>query len=285
MTRRATPWSCSSLGKDRFRNEHWYDSPVVKFVLIGGVAFLASGLTLFSGFGLGTLLMPAFAVFFPVDVAVALTALVHFANNLFKFFLLGTKAHWPTVARFGLPAILASFLGARALVWLSELEPILTYGFAGHEFRVMPVKLVVAVLLIIFAGIELSSRLSQVTFPQRYLPLGGLLSGFFGGLSGNQGALRSVFLIKSGLSKEQFIATGVVVACMVDITRLMVYAKHFAQAGLSENSFLVGFACVTAFLGAFVGSRLLEKVTIQTVQRIVAAMLILLSLALAAGFI
>ncbi len=258
---------------------------MVKFVLIGGVAFLASGLTLFSGFGLGTLLMPAFAVFFPIDVAVTLTALVHFANNLFKLSLLGRNAHWPTVARFGLPAILASFLGARALVRLSELEPVLVYWLAGHKFRVMPVKLVVAVLLIIFAGLELSSRFAQLTFPRRYLPVGGVLSGFFGGLSGNQGALRSVFLIKGGFSKEQFIATGVMVACLVDVTRLTVYGRHFAQAGLSENALLVGFACVTAFLGAFAGSRLLEKVTIQTVQRIVAAMLIILSLALAAGFI
>lgn len=258
---------------------------MVKFVLIGGVAFLASGLTLFSGFGLGTLLMPAFAVFSPVDVAVALTALVHFTNNLFKLFLLWRNAHWPTVARFGLPAILASFFGARALVWLSDLEPILTYGLVGHEFRVMPVKLVVAVLLIVFAGIELSPRFAQLTFPQRYLPVGGVLSGFFGGLSGNQGALRSAFLIKGGFSKERFIATGVLVACLVDITRLTVYGRHFAQAGLSENAPLVGVACVTAFFGAFAGSRLLEKVSIQTVQRIVAGMLVLVSVALAAGLI
>ena len=229
--------------------------------------------------------MPAFAVFFPVDVAVALTALVHFANNLFKLFLLGRKTHWPTVARFGIPAILASFFGARALVWLSDLEPILNYGLVGHEFRVMPVKLVVAVLLIVFAGIELSPRFAQLTFPQRYLPVGGILSGFFGGLSGNQGALRSAFLIKSGFSKEQFIATGVVVACLVDVTRLAVYGRHFAQAGLSENGLLVGFACATAFLGALAGSQLLEKVTIQTVQRIVAGMLVLVSVVLAAGLI
>lgn len=47
-------------------------------------------------------------------------------------------------------------------------------------------------------------------FPPHWLPLGGLLSGFFGGLSGNQGALRSAFLLKAGLSKEAFIATGTV---------------------------------------------------------------------------
>ena len=33
-------------------------------------------------------------------------------------------------------------------------------------------------------------------------------SGFFGGLSGMQGALRSAFLARAGLSKEAFVASG-----------------------------------------------------------------------------
>ena len=61
-------------------------------LVIALTAFLASGLTLFSGFGLGTLLMPVVALFFPVEVAIAVTALVHFANNIFKLGLLGSKA-------------------------------------------------------------------------------------------------------------------------------------------------------------------------------------------------
>ena len=61
---------------------------LLPFLVVGLCAFLVSGLTLFSGFGLGTLLMPVFALFFPVPVAVASTALVHVANNLFKLGLL-----------------------------------------------------------------------------------------------------------------------------------------------------------------------------------------------------
>ena len=51
-------------------------------------ALLASGLTLFSGFGLGTLLMPVIALFFPLELAIAMTAMVHLSNHLFKIGLL-----------------------------------------------------------------------------------------------------------------------------------------------------------------------------------------------------
>lgn len=56
-------------------------------------------------------------------------------------------------------------------------------------------------------------------YPASWLPLGRLVSGFFGGLSGNQGAFRASFLLGVGLTKESFIATGVVPACLVDASR------------------------------------------------------------------
>jgi len=117
-------------------------------LVICSIALTASLLTLFSGFGLGTLLLPAFAAFFPVDAAVAMTALVHFANNLFKLALLGRKADLSVTLRFGAPAVAASFLGARILLWLSDLPPLLEYSLAGHPAAVTPVKLLIAALML-----------------------------------------------------------------------------------------------------------------------------------------
>ncbi|MEO8167675.1 MAG: sulfite exporter TauE/SafE family protein, partial [bacterium] len=56
----------------------------MEYAVVSIVALLASGLTLFSGFGLGTLLLPAFLLFFPTELAIAMTAIVHFLNNIFK---------------------------------------------------------------------------------------------------------------------------------------------------------------------------------------------------------
>ena len=76
----------------------------MSFLIICSVALLASALTFFSGFGLGTLLLPAFALFVPIEQAVGLAAVVHFFNGLFKLALVGRFADRRVLLRFGLPA-------------------------------------------------------------------------------------------------------------------------------------------------------------------------------------
>lgn len=255
----------------------------MEYLLISIAAFLTSGLTLFSGFGLGTLLFPFFALFFPVDIAIALTALVHFLNNLFKLALLGKHAEKSVVLKFGLPAIAASVLGASTLIWLAEQQPLFSYEIFARSFHVLPMNFIIAVLLIFFALFELIPRFKNLTFERKYLPVGGLLSGFFGGLAGHQGALRSAFLIRSGLTKEGYIATGVVIACLVDISRLWIYATHFAAVSWRENGVLLLAATLSAFAGAYLGNRLVQKTTLHAIQLLVGVMLIAIAIGLGAG--
>lgn len=254
-------------------------------LVIALAAMVASGLTLFSGFGLGTLLMPVVAIFFSVDIAVGITAVVHLANNLFKLGLLGKGAHWPVVLRFGIPAVVAAFIGAWLLGSLAGGAPLAEYSLAGIDATLTPVKLVIGVLILVFALLELSPRFAAMSFDMRWLPFGGILSGFFGGLSGHQGAFRSMFLIKSGIGKEQFIATSVVLAVMVDVARLLVYGADAVEARSEIDWLLVGVACVAAFTGAFLGVRLLGKVTLLTVQRLVAVMLVVVGIGLSSGLL
>lgn len=82
------------------------------YLVVALCAFLAPGLTLYSGFGLGTLLLPMFAFFFPVEMAVGATALVHDANNIA---MVGRHADRDLVLRFGIPAIVAALAGAAML--------------------------------------------------------------------------------------------------------------------------------------------------------------------------
>jgi len=257
----------------------------MEYIVICLVAFAGSGLTLFSGFGLGTLLVPVFALFFPIDIAISLTAIVYFLNNLFKLFLVGKHADKNVILRFGIPSILAAFIGAYFLTLLTDIPPLYNYSIAGKEFAVMPIKLIIGALLLFFALFDLIPKLANLQFDKKYLPLGGLLSGFFGGLSGNQGALRSAFLIRSNLSKEAYIATGVVIACLIDISRLIIYSKQIIHKHDYFNYSLVIAATISAFTGAYIGNKLIKKVTIKALQYIVAFMLVVFSLLLIIGII
>lgn len=257
----------------------------MEIVIICLAAFLTAILTFFSGFGLGTILAPVFAIFFPIDIAIALTGVVHFSNNLFKIALIGRNTDKAVLLRFGIPAILASFAGAWLLLKITVLPTIVEYELWGKTFEITAVKLIIALLLIIFSILEISPSFQKVQFGKDKLVWGGILSGFFGGLSGIQGAIRSAFLIKSGLSKEAYIATGVVIACLVDFTRLSVYASRFSTANLHENLTLLISATLAAIAGAYFGKKLLKKVTLHSIQLVVAVMLILISIALGAGII
>lgn len=254
-------------------------------VIICLIALLASLLTFFSGFGLGTILTPVFAVFFPVEIAISLTAVIHLLNNIFKIGLVGFTKEWGIVFRFGLPSMVASFIGAWVLKNLSDVQRVYHYQVGPFSLVTTPIKICIAALIIIFTLVEIIPRLRKIEFDKSYLSIGGLISGFFGGLSGNQGALRSMFLIKAGLSKEGFIATGIFIACMVDLARLPMYSTKYFNASVWENKWLIVSATLSAFAGAYLGSHFLEKVTFRFLQYAVTTMLLLLALLLGSGII
>ena len=214
-----------------------------------------------------------------------MTAVVHLLNNFFKLLLIGRHTDREVVIRFGAPAVVTAFVGAMALVRLSDLEPLYDYHLAGAVREVTPVGVVVAALMLVFALIEVGPASRKIRFDRKYLPLGGILSGFFGGLSGHQGALRSAFLIKCGLSKEAFIASGVGIACVVDVVRIGVYSANYDLLLLGSRIPLVAAAVVAAFAGALIGRRLLSRVSLKVVQYIVAVMLLFIAAGIGSGLI
>jgi uncharacterized protein len=255
------------------------------YLVVCTVAFAAAGLTFLSGFGLGTLLLPAFALFFAIEKAVALTAVVHFLNGIFKLVLVWRHIDRGVVVRFGVPAMASAFAGAWLLIWLAGAGPILTYSLAGREVIVAPAKLMVGLLLLCFACAELLPSFREISFAPRYLPLGGLLSGFFGGLAGMQGALRSAFLIRSGLAKESYVATSAAIAFLIDVSRLSVYSRLVVAHHAELDYALLAAAVAAALLGSLLGNRALAKIAIGGIRTIVAVLLFAVGLGLISGML
>jgi hypothetical protein len=113
------------------------------------------------------------------------------------------------------------------------------------------------------------------------------LSGFFGGLSGHQGALRSAFLIKCDLTKEAFIATGIAISCAVDMVRVFIYSSASIDrlANDTEMHKILALSVMAAFAGAFLGNRLLKRTTIEFIQKVLVVVLVVFGLLIASGVI
>ena len=277
-------------------------SPTLPYLTITLVALFAAGLTFFSGFGLGTLLLPAFALFMPVEVAIAATAVVHLTNNVYKVALMARHADRGITPIFAGFSVIGALAGAWLLTLLAGGHTLHTYTMSGRSFEVTMIGLVIGVMMIAFAILELTPATSKWGLPRNLLWLGGLLSGFFGGLSGHQGALRSAFLVRTEMTKDALVGTRAVCAVAVDSTRLIVYAIVALLAAravtptdqardtlrtLHEHNAwaLIATGCVAALIGTTIGKRLLKEVTIDAVRTTVAIALLVLGIALALGLV
>jgi uncharacterized membrane protein YfcA len=242
----------------------------MEYVVIPIVALLSSILTLLSGFGLGMLLSAAMFLFFPLDVAVAITAVVHFANNIFKFSIFKKYINYGIVLKFGLPALIFSFLGALLLTKITGLSAFAEISFGTQIFKFFPLNATLGFLMIFFAWVPLNTKKHSSFI---FLASGGILSGFFGGLAGHQGGIRSAFLSKLKLRKEVFIASGVMISLIVDITRISVYFKKGVLEPARNEINLVLLAILFAFIGVYFGKKLMEKTTFEIIKKIVQILL------------
>lgn len=256
-----------------------------EILLISILSCIIAILTFFSGFGLGTLLTPILLIFFPTELAITLTGIVHLVNNVFKWLLVRKKINWSVVKQFGIPAVIAAFIGASILFIFKNSDINFTYYLFGELIEQSLLKIIISIMLFFFALIELTPQTKDLKFETKWLPLGGALSGFFGGLSGVQGALRSAFLIKTNLSKESFVATAVMISALVDFTRVGVYFSNVNLLETLDQYYLLIFTCIGAISGSIVGNFLLKKITISFLKKTVNICLLFLAICLAIGVV
>ncbi len=94
-----------------------------------------------------------------------------------------------------------------------------------------------------------------------------------------------MFLTRAGLSKEAFIGTIAIIGASVDVMRLFVYGMQRFSNVDSRAAMFIAVAAVSAWLGSFIGSRLLKKITMRAVRIMIGSMLLVLGTALATGIV
>jgi hypothetical protein len=253
----------------------------VRLLILLVTAFGASFLTFFSGFGLGTLLVPVMAMFFPVEVAIAMTAIIHLFHYTLKSIALWRYIDWKIAIPFGGVAILAAVPGAWLLGALSHLPSLREYVLLGMQFKVSFLGIVIGSIFFLIATNEVTSR---KFFAIKNLYISGAISGFLGGLSGNQGAFRSTFLLQRQNEAKEFIATSAVISVAVDIIRIVIYGVSFFSIIADEQFSFLMAAGIGAAAAIALGIFTLEKITIGFIRSLVIILLYLFSVLLIFGF-
>ncbi len=253
------------------------------FLLISVVSFSASILTFFSGFGLGTLLLPVFSLFMPVELAVLATAIVHILNNALKFVLIRNFIDKAVLLSFGISAVIGAFFGAMIQKKIGGSHILYELELLDTTNRVELLSFVIGILMLVFAVLDLIPILKKISFGKGQFTIGGFLSGFFGGLSGHQGALRAAFLAKSNLKAEVFISTSVCLSLLIDATRIPVYLS--SNIRFQDHWLMIAPACIFAFLGSYFGKKLFTKKKVQNIRVFVAVFLFLMGSAMVVGLV
>jgi uncharacterized protein len=204
------------------------------------VSFVAGATASVVGFGIGSLLTPVVAVRFGTDIAIAAVALPHLAGGLLRGWKLRRFIDMRILLRFGVLSAAGGLVGALVFARLAPVVLARTLG-----------------ALLLLTVVAAMTRWSEHWRPQGALVwVLGALSGFFGGVVGNQGGLRAAALSAFDLEPTVFVATSTLIGVMIDLVRVPVYLNR-AVHGLAGLWPLVAVIMVGVLVGTLVGQRLL----------------------------
>ena len=193
---------------------------------------------------------PLFLIWFEPHHAIAGVAIVHGAHNAMKSHMLRSHIDRDALRRFGWTLLVGALAGA-LLQTVIPPDPLL---------------LLVGVALIVLPILKISGSWTSIRLPEAEDRIGGFGSGFLGGLTGHQGALRAMFLKQRLPDKSEYAATAAVLALVVDMTRIPIYLWNDVSVLTVDPFLLVGFV-LAALLGAQIGRIWLENWKSDDIQK------------------
>ncbi|AQT66869.1 Sulfite exporter TauE/SafE [Anaerohalosphaera lusitana] len=224
---------------------------------------VASGVGTLTGFGTSTLLVPVMVLFYPVPETLLFVGIIHWFGNVWKLVLFREGFRWGLVLSFGVPGLVATAIGAKLVFDIPSV--ILSRVLGG---------MIAAYVLYLFVQSSFRVRPTVVTGA-----VGGALSGFFAGIFGIGGAVRSLFLTAFDLPKAVYIATAGAIALVIDTTRLSVYASEGVRLPSSLLWGLIVFI-PGSFAGAKIAQRLVDRIPQKNFRKVVAVFLLLIAVKL-----
>lgn len=229
--------------------------------LVAFAAFVAGAIASVAGFGIGSILTPLLATQLGMKVAVAAVSIPHVAATALRFWMLRRDVDRHILISFGITSAIGGLAGAIA------------HTFFGG--RALTITLAV---LLLFTGITGLFGI-QFRFRGGSAYGAGALSGFLGGLVGNQGGIRTGAMLGFDVSKEAFVATSTAVGLIVDGARMPVYVWSEGSK-LRGLVILITIAVAGVLAGTLAGRAILGRIPEPIFKKVVSTLVLLLGVSL-----
>jgi uncharacterized membrane protein YfcA len=219
-----------------------------------------------AGFGIGSVLTPAIGAVTGTKLAVAAVSIPHAIGTSIRFWRFRHEIDWKVVRSFGLTSAAGGLAGALLNTWATSRTLELVFGS----------------LLVLAGESQITGYAKRWRLSGTLAWLGGALSGFFGGLVGNQGGIRTAAMLGFEVNKRQFVATTTAVALLIDMARVPIYLA-VETAELARMWPMLALATIGVIIGTLFGEKLLARVPEQRFRMIVGVLLLLLGVSFLIG--
>jgi uncharacterized membrane protein YfcA len=231
----------------------------MELFLVGLLTFVATFVGTVTGFGTSTLMVPVLAFFLPLPVTLLFVGILHWFSDIWKMLLFRNEFRWKLILLFGIPGIVASYVGASFVLSFKDetLMRMLGVFLTGYTLY-----------LFIRPSFRIPNR------PETAM-VGGAMAGLCTGFFGIGGAIHALFLSAYNLPKAVFISTIGAIAFATDLTRVLTYAWNGIRI---SDALLIGLIVLVpvSFLGAKAAQMTLVHVPEKRFRLLVLGFLFLL---------
>ena len=224
---------------------------------------IATAIGAITGFGTSTLMIPVLVIFFPPVEAIFFVSIIHWFGNVWRVGLFRSGLNWRLFVLFGGAGLVTSYLGAYMSLGVNE------------RFFMM----ILGVFLMGYSLFLVGQSQFKIPTVDLTAVSGGALSGFFAGMFGMGGAIRSLFLVAYDLPKAMYIATGGAIGLLVDSTRIVTYVA--GGATLPRGLWYGLLVCIPiSFVGTQIAKRIVGKIPQNQFRMVVSVFLFMVGLKL-----
>lgn len=236
---------------------------LVKIILLTLLTLFASNIGTFAGFGISTIMIPVLLLFFKLPETLLFVGILHLFDDIWKIVLFKKGIRWRLILSFGIPGVIASYIGASLILNISQI--VLSRTLAAFFLA-----------YVIFIMIKPNWKLTE---SYGIATAGGTLSGFFAGVFGVGGAIRGLFLSAFNLPKEVYLFTAGVISSVIDVTRITKYALDGTRL---DNFSLIGMILFipASFAGAYLGYKIVNRIPQKYFRLVIGVFLLIISLKL-----